>query len=242
MKKNETKKLYAVLTGDFIKSSSFSLNEIDASMAELNSTVKKFKEQYQDAIVGEPSIFRGDSWQILVSKPSLSLRLVLLIRANLRSKKFADTRISIGFGSVSKINNENISMSQGQAFILSGYGLDEMSSNYDLDFHITPSYQEFEDWFRLSVFFCSETIRAWTRRQSEIVGLALVNKDQTHKQLSKLLRPQISQQTISNSLKGANWNVINEYLRIFEGTVWESKIKKLTNENDCYQKNNQNSM
>lgn len=242
MNKKETKKLYAVLTGDFIKSSSFSPNEIDASMTELYSTVKIFKEQYQDAIVGEPSIFRGDSWQILVSKPSLSLRLVLLTRANLRSKKLADTRISIGFGSVSQINHENISMSQGQAFKLSGLGLDEMSSNYDLDFHLTSSYQQLQDWLRLTVYFCSETIRAWTRRQSEIVGLALVNKDRTHKQLSKLLIPQISQQTISTSLRGANWNVINECLKVFEGTVWESKTKSLTIENDCNQKNSQNSM
>lgn len=241
MKKNETEKLHVVLTGDFIKSSIFSLNEIEASMSELNSTVRNFKKQYQ-AVVGEPSIFRGDSWQILVSKPSLALRLVLLIRANLRSKKLADTRISLGFGSASKIHNENISMSQGEAFILSGYGLDEMSSNYDLDGYLPPSSQEFEEWFRLTMFFCSEIVRAWTRRQSEIVGLALVNKDSTHKELSRLLVPQIKQQTISNSLKGANWNVLNECLKVFEKTKWELQIKKLTDKNDCNQKNSQNSM
>lgn len=244
MNENEREKIYAVLTGDFIKSSIFSLSEIDASMTELNSTVRNFKEQYQNVIVGEPSIFRGDSWQVLVSKPSLALRLVFQIRANLRSKKFADTRVSIGIGSVTKINNENISMSQGQAFKLSGHGLDEMSSNYDLDGHLPSSHLEFEVWFRLTMFFCSEIVRAWTRRQSEIVGLALVNKDQTHKELSKLLFPAIKQQTVSNSLKGANWNVINECLKVFEKTNWDSQIqiRKLTNENDCNQKNSRNSM
>ena len=85
---------------------------------------------YQDLKLTGPEIFRGDSWQLLVSPSRYALRLACFIRAGLRSRSLADTRIGIGLGDV-EMHGDRPGQSDGIAFRLSGRALDGLKKERD---------------------------------------------------------------------------------------------------------------
>ncbi len=128
--------MYAVLTGDIVGSSKMS----DELREQTFSRIRQQLEFIQQGKTAFPlSIYRGDSWQILLDDPKDALRLTLLIRTallmgNYDGKDRADTRVSIGIGSVDKIDPEDISLSYGEAFTLSGHGLEALKKKQRMAF------------------------------------------------------------------------------------------------------------
>jgi hypothetical protein len=76
-------------------------------------------------------IYRGDSFQIVMERPEVSLKVATLIRSYLISKtpqgekNIWDARISIGIGEIDYVST-SIVVSDGEAFRLSGRGLDNL--------------------------------------------------------------------------------------------------------------------
>lgn len=96
-------KIYAVITGDLVGSSRF---KIDKQREEVLSNLKdSFKKIESPDIIASPfAIFRGDSFQGIISHPEEALKLAIILRANLLSKFKGkkvrlDARIAIGLGS-----------------------------------------------------------------------------------------------------------------------------------------------
>jgi hypothetical protein len=123
-------KLYAVLTGDLVKSSQLSSEKSSGAMARLKNAAGEFAKQYPATIVGQMDTFRHDSWQMLVEKPALAFRAAVFLRTVLKLESDAktkyDTRVCIGIGQVELISDQRVSNSRGPAFTSSGKGLDEM--------------------------------------------------------------------------------------------------------------------
>ena len=124
------KKIYAVLTGDLVKSSRLTIDKSKSAMERLKKMAVEFAEQHPEAIVGGMDTFRHDSWQLLLKQPMLALRTAVFLRAALKMESDAktkyDTRISIGIGEVESVSKRRISDSRGLAFTYSGKGLDAM--------------------------------------------------------------------------------------------------------------------
>ena len=78
-------------------------------------------------VKGKPEFFRGDAWQLLLTDPAMAMRVGILLRASLLAGGLADSRIAIGLGEVEQISSERVSLSTGQAFILAGKALDNMT-------------------------------------------------------------------------------------------------------------------
>ncbi|MBS3821610.1 MAG: hypothetical protein KGY81_07600 [Phycisphaerae bacterium] len=84
-------------------------------------------------VIGQPSIFRGDSFQILLSDSTCSLRAAILLGCQIRlaAKDRFDTdipfpRLGVGIGEVAyKPSHGPVTSGQGTAFELSGRALDE---------------------------------------------------------------------------------------------------------------------
>jgi hypothetical protein len=205
-----------------INSTSLSTQQIKQSWDALEGAIADFSDVHGSVIIGSPDFYRGDSWQILIDTPALSLRLALLIRARLRSELETDTRISIGMGSVETIHEKSISMSQGEAFTLSGHSLDTMTAYFDLTGQLPDEAGHMNDWFRTLLYLCSEFVQSWTRRQAEIVSLALLLKPPKHANIAKSLTPPVAKQTVTDSLKGAHWRALQEALKLFEATDWQT--------------------
>jgi hypothetical protein len=127
-----TEKIYAVLTGDLVKSSSLSPEQSFQAMERIRELTRDFAELHPGSTVGKVDTFRHDSWQWLLADPALSLRAALFIRAGLRAfsktKVEIDTRIAIGIGTIESISEQQISDSRGTAFTLSGRALDHMKN------------------------------------------------------------------------------------------------------------------
>jgi hypothetical protein len=69
---------------------------------------------------------------------------------------------------------------------------------------------------------CSGLVRPWTRRQAEIVSLALLADNPTHESIAGSLRPRVSKQSVTESLAAARWRPLLEGIRVFEQTDWDS--------------------
>ncbi len=223
--KSSSDPLYAVLTGDIINSSALSGEKIKSCWEVISQTQKGFIEHYGPVIIGSPDFYRGDSWQILIDQPALSLRFALLLRARLKSEIETDTRIAIGIGSVETIHPQNISMSQGEAFTLSGQSLDDISGYFNLTGQLPDKARPMAEWFQVILYLCSEFVQSWTRRQAEIVSVALLLEPPKHAEIAKSLSPPVAKQTVTDSLKGAHWRALWEVLRVFETTIWANFVK-----------------
>ncbi len=213
---------HAVLTGDLINSSKLTSAELAKVREALSRAVDDFQFAWPDVVIGELDFFRGDSWQLLMGAPANALRLALLIRTSLRAQVEADTRISIGIGRVDNIEHGKISLSTGEAFTLSGRALDDMGNYFQLTAAVSDGAGPIVDWVPLTFQLCGAIMRTWTRRQSEIVGTALMMKNPEHEEIANALTPPVAKQTVTKSLLASNWRALVSALKAFERADWNA--------------------
>ncbi len=216
---------FAVLTGDIIKSSLLSKQDLDAVRSSLRSNVDVVKDWSRGLIYGKPEFFRGDAWQLLLKNPDLAMRVGVFLRASLRAEGKADSRISIGLGKAENISHRRISLSTGEAFLVSGYGLDEMTQYSNMTIEVPKATGLLCEWLPVVGHLCDSLINQWTKRQAEIVCIAVHPKELTHEKIAEKLQPIVSKQNVSNVLKAANWYVIREAIHKFEKIAWASVLK-----------------
>lgn len=94
----QPQKTWAVITGDIVRSSSLSSDELCDVRAQLVDAVADIRGWGRRILRGRPDFFRGDAWQVLLSDPRRALRVALYVRSQLISIGLADTRLSIGLG------------------------------------------------------------------------------------------------------------------------------------------------
>ena len=217
---------YAVLTGDFIKSSQLSATELDAVKSTLRNAVDAVKGWKRNLVKGKLAFFRGDSWQLLLTDPALALRVAIYLRARLIGGGLADSRIAVGIGSVKNLSVSDISQSTGEAFSLSGEQLDSMKDPARLTCVVSPSVPETAALIPIVVSLCDALISEWTQRQAEIVSLAAAPAPVTQVEMGNALEKPVSQQFIAKSLKGSQWRAIEKALSEVEQSLAENGFKQ----------------
>jgi hypothetical protein len=223
MKEHEMdKKYFAVLTGDIIRSTSLSQNELEAVRKTLFDSVDDLKSWRRGLVRGKLEFFRGDAWQLLLTEPGRALRAGVFLRARLISQGLADSRISIGLGTVQNISSNRVSLSTGQAFISSGHGLDSMTQYSRMTIETDSSVGLLSTWLPVIGLLCDAVIKGWTSRQAEIVTYAVDPEEPTHEQIAARLEPTTAKQTVTKALSGANWYSLRECIKRFEKTQWGS--------------------
>jgi hypothetical protein len=214
----------AVLTGDIIGSTGLSVEQMSRTRSHVEKAAREFRPKPPRAVCGVPDFFRGDSWQLLLKEPRWALRVALTIQAALLAEVDVRTRISIGVGGADFIDARRISLSTGEAFTLSGRALDAITGYFDLTGAVPVRTGALVRWFPATLHLCSGLVRPWTRRQAEIVSLALLPDNPTHEWIAKALRPRVAKQTVSESLAGAGWRALLEAIRAFEETDWPALL------------------
>lgn len=86
--------LFAVLTGDIIRSQALSGRELESVRRTLLDAVDDVRKWRSGVVKGKAEFFRGDAWQVLLSDPQLALRVALFLRATLLGTGIADTRVA----------------------------------------------------------------------------------------------------------------------------------------------------
>lgn len=112
-----------VLTGDLIGSTQAGQAATDAAI-DLIQSVALNRKTLSGADV-RFSRYRGDGWQVYCSDPSRVFRIAVQVLANLHSHpELPKTRISAACGRVTALPETGLASASGDAFTLSGRGLD----------------------------------------------------------------------------------------------------------------------
>lgn len=222
--------IFAVITGDIVGSSSIikddradMLKALKISFNEINKEIiKKTKPPFE--------IYRGDSFQVVLEKPQLSLPVSLLIRAKMRSiivnkeekgqivKQSPDCRIGIGIGNISFKTGKTIE-SDGEAYQLSGKALDSMK-NTEHRLKIFTKWEEVNSELEVSFTFADTIIKEWSTYQAEAFYLYIL-RNETQISLAKNLN--IAQSSVHKRLKTGKAESIDLFRKRFEELIM-SKI------------------
>lgn len=214
----DKKKSYAILTGDIVGSSKLNASQRKKLLNAIRKTSKELRKLYKTIIPLDIDIYRGDSWQLLVTEPMSALRIALFFKATLKSKMEIhgfDTKIFIGVGTIDSLNNKRVSLGNGQAFLLSGRGLEKLNKNrLGIDY---PSYKK-NDYLNLIFQLVDVLASKWTVKQSIAIRGALNGWSQ-QKIAESWEGNRLTQQAVQKHLVSSHWFII------------ENVLKKIENEN-----------
>ena len=199
--------LKGIITADIIGSTS-----IDAdARGELPELINQLTDELQEVSQIQVEIFRGDSFQVMVQDVEKTPLVAVLLRAGLRKSelrsktKILDARMAIGIGKVYYIN-EKITLSDGEAFILSGREFDELGKR-KLSI-LTPS-EDVNAELRVETAFLDDVISHWTRQQSECIYNALLTNAKQYQLASD---DNTSRQNVGKKLSAAKERLVRMYL------------------------------
>ncbi|MDY0387607.1 MAG: SatD family protein [Methanolobus sp.] len=210
--------LYAVITGDLVKSSQLEHGAREKMIAYLRESLMFIEDklELQDAVFLPIDIFRGDSFQIVLSQPDRALlaSIILSLRLSLFNKDAKDfaARISIGIGTIEYIpKSGDIGEADGAAFRLSGKALDTMKEK-DQNLLITSSNPALNLMFETQCAFFDLIAIRWTNIQKEILLETLSGS--TQEEIAS--KHGKSQSTISQSLKASGFDAVKKSLSNYE--------------------------
>jgi hypothetical protein len=172
---------YVVLTGDLVKSGLFIKNRgdvIDKVKVAFNlvSSLEKGKKEF----IVFSRIYRGDSFQAVVSRPPLSLKAGLLLRAEVLKLKTGalqpDARIGFGLGPISAFHKNRIEESDGEAFRQSGRALESIKSFRR--FHFCSGREDLDGRINRILALVDAVVQHWTVEQAEAVSYWLMGLTQ----------------------------------------------------------------
>ena len=216
------KPIYAVVTGDVVGSSRLAPQPRRRLLTALRRGATQLERHFGDSLVGKVALFRGDSWQFVLSRPAPTLRAALFFRAWLRSEmqlRSVDTRLAIGVGGVTFLPRGAIAVGDGEAFRLSGEALDSMPRTTRMRFRGPSAIGESSS---RSIDVCVQLIDTlatrWTGRQALAVCGALLGL--TQERIARTCsRERVTQQAVAQHLDHAGWNAIQSALLHFESSV-----------------------
>lgn len=202
--------LAAIITGDMVASKTLSTIERDRFIYTV-STLEKFLDAHSCTSV---EIFRGDSFQLKIPNPFNALKAAVIIRALFRSQRHPksnsqwDCRISLGIGKT-EFEKSTLGLSDGEAYRLSGYGLDEMKRER---LTISTPWHEINEDMAVITPFADDIISHWTVKQSEVMLVKLQN-NLSNSEIA--MRQHVSRQAVDKLVKAAKLRLIDLYLNRF---------------------------
>lgn len=205
----------AVLTGDLIRSTKVSPDTVEAAFSALLETSKAFKTWPAGGVPAERH--RGDGWQALVYDPRYALRAALVCCAAVGSVgRDAATRVAVGVGPVSRLHSDGLGSSDGAAFRSSGRLLEAMARQLRVALiEESPAGGVPSAWREASFELAGALAAGWTRRQSEVMVLALSKPAPTQSEIGHRLG--ITQQTAQEHFEAAHGGALLEILDRVEG-------------------------
>lgn len=200
------KKQIAAITGDIVNSSVLD----ESQKIFIQNGIERFKHE---GILLKPRFYRGDSFQ-LAAKPMVALLLALKFRMEVRRKnEAADLRTSIGIGEVSSWNDD-VLLADGPAFILSGKNLDSLKKK-DINIIVVTGNKELDSELETYCYMADALLKNLSSVQANVLFYKLDKISQ--EQIAEILN--ISQPSVSKTLKAANWKIIEKFLERYEQII-----------------------
>jgi len=195
--------MVAIITGDLINSS-----ESDPKI-----WLKILKKEL-NAVGKSPAyweVYRGDSFQLLISNPLDALWVAIKIKVALKIMDSLDVRMSIGIGA-KEYNAVKITEANGPAFIYSGEQFEQLKKE-KVNLALKSAWELFDKEMNLYLKLALNIMDNWTTNAAEIVKLSMENPGKSQKELGKLIG--LQQNTVSDRLKRAYYKDIMEVIDIY---------------------------
>lgn len=214
--------IYGVITGDIVDSSSLPKDDREQLYRALLGAAGVVKGHYGDSVPYAPAIFSGDSWQLVVRRPGLALRVALHLRAlviaSSRDQRI-DTRLSIGLGTVDFIPDDDVAGGDGEAYRLSGQGLENIGKQERMAASFPGTVRSvLTEAVQINVRMLDLRVREWTAAQACAVSGAILGR--TQQEIASGWSPKpISQQAVAQHLRGAAWDHALECTGFFETAI-----------------------
>lgn len=197
----------AVITGDVVGFTRMNQKKRDKCLDDLKRCFEVLKEyRRQNSLHRNPEIFRGDSFQLVLTKPEYALEVAL----QLKTFFTFEIKLSVGIGTSSPLKRR-AGESDGEAFRLSGRTLDEMKHSLVSTSFKTPSGMLNEELETYCYLLEGITSR-WTVVQKDVLFYKLIGYTET--EIADVLR--ISQPTVNAHSKAANWKAVERLIKRFE--------------------------
>jgi hypothetical protein len=202
--------MVAVITGDVINSKKNAprtwLTPLKRELNSVGNTPKTWE------------IYRGDSFQVIVSKAEDALFLAMKLKASLKAVKGINVRMAIGIGKRT-YNAAKVTESNGSAFVNSGEKF-EMLKQEKQNLAIKSDSPEFDKEMNLYLKLALIAMNNWTVNTAEIVTVTMENPEKSQQQLGRLVG--IKQSAISTRLRRAYYDELMEV-----NEMYKSKLKLL---------------
>jgi hypothetical protein len=208
-------KIYAVLTGDLVGYTRFKTKDRKEVLLHLKDSFSKLPP---DISASKFWVFRGDSFQGIVSRPEEALKSALIIRSYLVSRykgksSRLDARIAIGLGTVDYLPRK-VGEGDGEAFRNSGMELDSMKKGGKNLIVKTP-WKDLNDELRIECALLDAVIERWTREQSEAIMYQIMGS--TQEEIAGIL--EISQPAVFHRLRTCGYRAVQEFLQRYKDVV-----------------------
>lgn len=223
MKIRNPEGLYIVITGDIVGSSRLSSKERKKLLEVMTAGSKEVCKAFKGAVPLEVDIFRGDSWQLLVTAPMLGLHVPLFYRGFIKAKMTparVDTRLAIALGTIDLVPETRVSQGDGQAYRLSGRAM-EVLKGYNRMVFVFPDELKsaITQAIRALVFLTDVLVTKWTPKQAEAITGVLKGMNQEEIAATWPDGP-VSQQAVAQHLLRAGWYGLSKGLDfVKEGMV-----------------------
>jgi hypothetical protein len=210
-----------VITGDIVGSSELPKDERRELYDIMREAGQLVEEHFADAIALPVDIFAGDTWQVLVIEPAMTLRIAMFYRAIIRSQthpdgkdRKLDTRLVMAIGPIDFVPAERTSEGEGEAFRLSGRGVKELKRYSRMAFRCPDERRE-QPWNAVAMLLDAVVTHQWTAARAQAMTGGLLGWTQQH--IADLWHPRpVRQATVSKHLRDASAPVVADAVAIFE--------------------------
>jgi class 3 adenylate cyclase len=222
-KSAKEERIYAVLTGDIVGSSRTLEMRRKYLLDAMKSSFEIVTRLSPSAIAASFEIYRGDSFQGVLSRPETALRTAIALRAALRRflkgalhRHTQDARIAIGIGTVDYLAAQKASEGDGDAYRRSGPLLDAMKGNRRL--RISTPWPRIDEELGVSCSLLDALIERWSSEQAEaMLGLL---QGRTQEAIAQDLG--ISQPAVVQRLKAAGGWAVEAFCIRYELLIREA--------------------
>jgi len=217
---------YAVITGDIVPASALSAVEREGLLSEIERASKALQGKFADDVIEPVDVFRGDGWQLIVSRPERAFRVGLFLRAWIRAHlpqgRRLDTRMALAVGRVTSVPANRVTEGEGVAFRASVRALDQLREPLRLALVVPPSaasglapaLEAFAPVF-------DALVQGWTQRQARAVLGRLHGA--TQDAIAHTWPETVTRQAIARHLAKAHWPAMEKALLWWEGSPWRMR-------------------
>ena len=217
MAKKKKVRIFAVLTGDIVRSG-LAIKQRPKLLSALQKALLSAEHlAKKQAVIQRFTIFRGDSFQGVLSAPEEALRIALFIRSQLLQERIGknsiDAKVAIGIGTVEFFSKGKVELSDGEAFRYAGVSLDKIEKSRRIAIKLPwPSPNTFCDTI---CAILDAVVSRWTTEQAEAISFALQNKTQA--EIADVLK--ITQSAVQQRQQIAGWYAIKKAIDEFQQLV-----------------------